>query len=131
VLLPFICCPAEIAGLEVVLHTDNEAVVHGWGSRKVKNDTSASILIRAVHILSFYLGCQVKIEHLPCNSNTLSKLADQLTRSSTTGQQQLAAISNASALPIPNALLQWLEQPSDDWCLPLRLLDYVKSILPL
>ena len=53
ILLPFLCCPAKIAGGEVVLLTDNESLVFGWGSRKITNDTSASILIRAIHIISF------------------------------------------------------------------------------
>jgi hypothetical protein len=130
VLLPFICCPAAIAGMEVVLHTDNEAVVHGWNSRKVKNDTTASILVRAIHILSFYLGCTVTVEHLPRNSTTLAKLADHLSRSSTTGETQEDAIKNASSLPIPGALLHWLQHPTEDWNLPYRLLDHVKNAIP-
>jgi hypothetical protein len=129
VLLPFLCCPAAIAGQDIVLHTDNEPVVFGWNSRKVKNDASASILIRAVHIISFYLGCKVTIEHLPRNSNPLSKLADQLTRSSTTGPAQEQAVSCAASLPMPPALIHWLNHPTEDWNLPIKLLNHVKSVI--
>jgi len=127
-LLPFLCCPREIAGREVILLTDNEAVIHGWDSRKVKKDTSASIILRAIHIISFYLGCTVNMRHLPRNSNDLAKLADQLSRSSTTGRKQLAAIAGSTSLPVPEQLSNWLKHPSEDWTLPVRLLSYVKSI---
>jgi hypothetical protein len=127
-LLPFLCCPEKIAGREVILLTDNESVIHGWDSRKVKKDVSASIILRSIHIISFYLGCTVTMRHLPRMSNDLAKLADQLSRSSTTGRKQLRAISGSTSLPIPVQLLNWLENPTEDWTLPIRLLSYVKSI---
>lgn len=127
ILLPFLCCPAYIAGKDVLLLTDNEAIVFGWDSRKVKNDISASILIRATHIIAFYLGTSVTVQHLPRMSTPLATLADQLSRSSTTGKHQLAAIQHATSLPLPQPLLDWLRNPSDDWNLPLRLLDAVMS----
>jgi len=127
-LLPFLCCPEQIAGREIILLTDNESVIHGWDSRRVKKDVSASIILRAIHIISFYLGCTVTMRHLPRMSNDLAKLADQLSRSSTTGRKQLQAISGSSSLPIPVQLLNWLENPTEDWTLPIRLLSYVKSI---
>jgi hypothetical protein len=46
-ILPFLCCPEALIGREVVLHTDSEAVVYGWESKRVNNDVSASIIIRA------------------------------------------------------------------------------------
>jgi hypothetical protein len=131
ILLPFLCCPEKIAGGEVILLTDNESLVFGWGSRKITNDTSASILIRAIHIISFYLGCSVTIEHLPRRSTTLAELVDDLSRSSTTGPAQLQLIRRAHSLPIPHVLQDWLQNPSDDWTLPLTLLNHVKSVLTL
>jgi hypothetical protein len=68
------------------------------------------------------------MHHLPRMSIDLAKLADQLSRSSTTGRKQLAAISGSTSLPIPMQLLSWLENPTEDWTLPIRLLSYVKSI---
>jgi hypothetical protein len=105
--------------------------VFGWGSRKITNDTSASILIRAIHIISFYLGCSVSIQHLPRRSTTLAELVDDLSRSSTTGPAQLQLIRRAYSLPIPHALQDWLQNPSEDWTLPLTLLNHVKSVLTL
>ncbi len=47
--LPLLCCPQALVGKELVLLTDNEAVVYGWQSRSIANDEPASIIIRAVH----------------------------------------------------------------------------------
>jgi hypothetical protein len=124
-LLPFLCCPAEIAAKEVILLTDNEALVYGWESRRVQHDTSASILLRAIHLIALFLGTTVTINHLPRMSTPSAALADELTRSSTTGRRQLAAISGASALPVPDELLAWLSNPEEDWRLADRLLHCV------
>lgn len=127
-LLPFLCCPAALAGQETILLTDNESLVFGWESRKVKNDISASILVRSIHIISHYLGTSVTVQHLPRMSTPLATLADQLSRSSTTGTSQLAAIRHAPHPPVPKPLLDWLRNPREDWSLPLQLLDSVKQI---
>jgi hypothetical protein len=125
ILLPFLCCPAAIAAKEVFLLTDNEALVYGWESRRVQHDISASILLRAIHLIALFLGTTVTINHLPRNSTPSAKLADALTRSSTTGENQLSAISKATALPVPDELLAWLAHPEEDWLLAERLLHCV------
>jgi hypothetical protein len=40
---------AALVGKELVLLTDNEAVVSGWQCQSIANDEPASIIIRAVH----------------------------------------------------------------------------------
>ncbi len=47
------------------LLTDNEHIVFGWDSRKVTNDESASILVKALHLIASYLGSWVTVQHLP------------------------------------------------------------------
>ena len=126
-ILPFLCCPESLAGREVILHTDSEAVVYGWESRRVNNDVSASIIIRALHLISCYLGCSVFVYHLPRMSNDSAKLADHLTRRRTTKAAEKAAIRAAPAVSIPAALMEWLNDPSDDWNLSIRLLEAVQD----
>jgi hypothetical protein len=116
-----------LAGREVILHTDSEAVVYGWESRRVNNDVSASIIIRALHLISCYLGCSVFVYHLPRMSNDSAKLADHLTRRRTTKAAEKAAIRAAPAVSIPAALMEWLNDPSDDWNLSIRLLEAVQD----
>jgi hypothetical protein len=57
--------PDRLQGREVVFLVDNLAVVYGWANGYIKNDLSASVLLRALHIIlafldtsNTYLGCQ-------------------------------------------------------------------------
>jgi len=125
-LLPFLCCPEFLAGKEVTLLTDNEALVFGWEKRRVQHDVSASILMRALHLIVHFLGCIVTINHLPRMSTPSAELADLLTRSSTAGSTQLAAIAGALSPPIPSQLTDWLVHPAEDWNLATDLLQAVK-----
>jgi len=127
--LPFLCCPEILVGREIVLLTDNEAVVYGWDSRKIANDESASIIIQAIHLISSFLGCWVTVQHLPRVSTPAARLADRLTRKSTTTSADLKAVSGANPFSIPSTLTRWLSFPSEDWSLPHRLLSAVKSRL--
>jgi len=124
--LPLLCCPEYLIGKEILLLTDNEAIVFGWESRKVTNDESASIIIQAMHIISAFLGCWITVRHLPRISTPAARLADRLTRKSTTKPEDLLKINLSVQYQVPSVLLRWLAYPSEDWSLPLRLLDAVK-----
>ena len=129
-ILPFLCCPTLLAAREVLLFTDNEALIFGWESRAVRHDVSASILLRALHLISCFLGCSVSVRHLPRMSNASAKLADQLTRSSTTGPEQIRLLNSVPFQQIPAPLLSWLENPAEDWSLAIALLNCVQNIMP-
>ena len=126
-ILPFLCCPTILIGREVTLMTDNEALVHGWDKRRVPHDTSASIFLRTLHILSAFLGSSVEIRHLPRISTPSAELSDALTRSTTTSATHDNAVSGAPPVIIPQALLDWLSDPSEDWQLPFALLQHVQQ----
>jgi hypothetical protein len=126
-LLPFICCPEILVGQEVTLLTDNEALVFGWDKRRVPHDNSASIFLRTIHIISAFLGASVEIRHLPRMSTPSAELADALTRSTTTLTSHRDAVSKAPQTTIPSILLDWFDNPQEDWNLPLYLLRYVQT----
>jgi hypothetical protein len=128
-LLPFLCCPKIVAAKEIILLTDSESLVFGWEKRRVQHDVSASILLRALHIISHFLGCIVTIRHLPRMSTPSAELADMLTRSSTSGPIQMSAISSALSPPVPEQLLDWLGHPIEDWSLAYNLLQAVRDNL--
>ena len=111
----------------MILLTDNESLVFGWEKRRVQHDVSASILLRALHLISHFLGSIVTINHLPRSSTPSAELADLLTRSSTTGALQLNAINHAMSPPVPDQLLDWLAHPTEDWNLANALLCAVRS----
>ena len=126
-ILPFLTIPSILRNRDIILLTDNESVVYGWLSRRIPQDTSASIFIRALHIISVFLNCNVTIRHLPRMSTPAATLADQLTRDSTTQATQRRAIHEALQPQPPQPLIDWLSNPSEDWSLPLRLLDHVRT----
>jgi len=109
------------------LLTDNEALVFGWEKRRVPHDVTASILLRTLHIISAFLGASVEIRHLPRMSTPSAEMADALTRSTTTSAFHREAVSNAPPAVIPDDLLQWFQDPREDWNLPLHLLRFVQS----
>jgi hypothetical protein len=128
VILPLLCCPQILVGKEVTLLTDNEALVHGWEKRRVTHDTTASIFLRAIHIIATFLGASVEIRHLPRISTPSAELVDALSRSTTTQECHRQAVSSAPPVVIPQALIAWMENPYEDWQLPMSLLHHVQSL---
>ncbi len=88
----------------------------------MKNDISATILIRAIHLLAYYLGIYVHVEHVPRCSDKFSTLADHLSRTTTTDVKDLESLETAVSKPIVSSLKNWLEDPKEDWELPKILL---------
>jgi len=128
-ILPLLCCPHKLVNKDVLLLTDNMAVVFGWDSRRVPHDESASIIIRSIHLIASFLGCSVTIQHLPRMSTESAVLADSLTRKSTTTDKEMALLKEATSLPVPDALTAWLNNPTEDWDLPTALLTHVKRTI--
>jgi len=128
-LLPFLTIPSFVAGKDVILEVDNIALWHGWNDRGVKGDVSASILIRALHLVSVYLGCRVFVRHVERKSTLGSVIADCLSRSSTTTSYHKRLISRSPLAPEPpSIILDWLHNPSEDWDLAIRIVNYVEEI---
>jgi hypothetical protein len=65
--------PSRLVDRDVILLTDNEALVYRWHSRQVRHDVSASIFIRAMHLISALLNCTVFVWHLPRLSKPVIK----------------------------------------------------------
>jgi hypothetical protein len=124
-LMPFLYAPKSLAGKHVIFRIDNIAVFYGWENKVVKNDTSATILIRAVHLISYFLGTYVHVQHVPRCSDKFSTVADHLSRKSTTGSSDLKVLEKVVEGTIGGELLTWLSNPTSNWNLPKRLLEEV------
>jgi hypothetical protein len=77
ILIPFVSFPEKIAGRHVVFNVDNKAVHYGWTNGGVKNDTNATEVLKAVHILASFLGCQVHVNHVLRMTNDMADLAQE------------------------------------------------------
>jgi hypothetical protein len=121
-IIPMLISPGTMAGRHLTFKVDNIAVVFGWENKVVKNDTTATILIRTLHLLSAYLGVFVHVRHEPRCSSKFSILADHLSRQSTTKQEDLAILGHVPESTVEGALVDWLRNPVIDWELPNKML---------
>jgi hypothetical protein len=128
-LAPMLTVPELLSGRHVVLRVDNIACVYGYENGQLKNDESASIMIRAARLISAYLGSVIHVEHVARRSCWEAELVDNLSRSSTSRFLEQRALSRFSHRELPEVLTKWLETPNGDWSLPLRLLEHVQNLL--
>ena len=128
-LLPFLMVPHMVRGRHIVLGVDNTSVVFGWENKSSSGDLSASVLIRALHIVATYLECHIYAKHVPRQSSKASVVADGLTRASTAKQEIWEMVGEVTQYPAPKVLWDWLENPQVDWQLGLTMIDHINNIL--
>jgi hypothetical protein len=128
-LAPLVTVPELVIGRHIILRVDNIACIYGYENGQMKNDESASIMIRSARLITAYLGSVVHVEHVPRRSCWEAELVDNLSRSSTTGFLEQRALSRFSHRELPEVLNDWLHAPVNDWSLPLKLLEHVQKTL--
>jgi hypothetical protein len=128
VILPFLLVPDQLAEQHVVVKVDNFGCIFGWNNRSVAGDICASILIRALHLISAYLGCIVHIEHLPRVLSWDAQLVDRLSRQSTTTPNDMRLLDSFTNRPIPKTLRDWLVNLVEDFSISTDLLNDVMNI---
>ena len=125
VLLPFLLIPDKLKNQHIICGVDNMGVVFGWANKKLKRDTCASILIRALHVIEAYLGSVIHVVHVPRVSNWESETADNLSRERTTGFLEKQMLSRTGLNTKLEVLSEWFINPTEDWTLADRLLLHV------
>ena len=129
ILLPFVSIPEKLANQHIVLRVDNIACIHGWENKSLKGDISASIVIRAIHLISSFLGSVIHLKHTPRKSDWESSMVDRMSRKKSTSQDDCRLLSSFCNLSPPLILREWICDPSEDWSFPISLLEYVKSVM--
>ena len=129
IMLPFLLAPKLVAGRHVVAKVDNLACVYGFENGQMKHDESASILIRTTKLIAAYLGSVLHVEHLPRRSCWEAELADNMTRTSTTGFLESRSLARFPARTLPDSITGWLDDPQEDWTLPSRVLKDIVSLM--
>ena len=113
-LLPMIAFPEKVAGRNLVFSIDHIAVMHGWLSGYVRNDRTASEVLKAAHYLASFLGVTIHVEHVPRMSNTLAEIADELSRKENSYKGRTNRIlSNGIFLEVESCLTDWLKSPCE------------------
>jgi len=127
-LLPFLLDPVSVKGQHVVLSTDNMGCYFGIHNMAVKEDISASILVRALLLVAAYLKTTVHVEHVPRKSTWESHMADMLSRKKTTRHAAKKLLNSFGETVLPGFFELWLSNPVEDWGLPNKCLNYVKHV---
>jgi hypothetical protein len=104
ILIPFLLSPDLFKNKRIVLKVDNLGVIFGIWNRNLKSDTCSAILIRALYLISAFLGSEIFAEHLPRKSNWESNLVDRLSRISSTTVNDKALISSFRVRELPDCL---------------------------
>ena len=111
-LIPLIAFPERVRGKQVIFKIDNIAVMWGWRKGYVKNDESASEILKAAKYLAGYLGTTIYVEHVGRMYEELACMADELSRKWTCeDQEEKAALEKALYRATEGFLLKWLEDP--------------------
>jgi hypothetical protein len=126
-LIPIVTAPELVAQRHIVLKVDNMACVYSFENGQVRNDETASIMIRSAKIIAAYLGTVIHVQHVKRRSCWEAELADSLSREDTTGFVEERALSRFAARELPPALSDWLANPTSDWSLPVTLLKHVRQ----
>ncbi len=129
ILIPILLNPALFMCQHIVFETDNMACVFGWEKLRCKSDSLTTILIRALHMVSFRLGSVFHVRHVPRLSTWQSTMADRLTRVTSMTSDDKRLLSSFSSTSCPNWFSDWLRSPSEDWTLPIQFLNHVEKFL--
>jgi hypothetical protein len=104
IILPFLLIPEKLMNKHIRIYTDNIACVYGIKDGYVKNDEYASIFIRAIYLISAYLGSVLHTYHVPQRSTWEAQTADNFTRLSTTSFLENQILKRFTHLRHPEAL---------------------------
>jgi hypothetical protein len=107
----------------VIIQTDSMSCFYGWENKCVKKTKTAFIIIRSISVLCAFLNCELHFQHVPRVSNWEAQLVDRLSRKSTTLLADKKLVDSFKGLRIPKSLLDWLSSPSENWSLPVSLLN--------
>ena len=112
VLILLITFPYIVRNKQLVFKIDNAAVMGGWQTGYVRNNETASEILKCIRYLSGYLGARIFVEHVDRMSDEMASLADKLSRRELSlSEKGKEALSLAEFREVKGSLLKWLEDP--------------------
>ena len=124
IIIPFLLIPKLLCNQTVVVQVDNIACHFAWLNGS-STDVMASILVRCLVLISAKLGSLVHVVHHKRESSWESRVADRLSRSRTTSVWEKRLVDSFKYRTLPGRFREWMEDPVEDWNLPLELLNHV------
>jgi hypothetical protein len=120
--------PEKLKDKFVIMKVDNISCVFGWENGYAKNDVCARIIIRAIMLVTSFLGIHLTVKHRPRVSNWEAEKVDRMSRKSTTTIEDSKLLAQFVFRDWPESLKIWLQNPTEDWDLPLNILQDVKKM---
>jgi len=129
-LIPFIAYPEKIKGRHLQFTIDNTAVKYGWYSGRVKKDSTATEILRCANYMAAYIGATIHVSHVGRVSNSMAKLADELSRIDETENESMKSFLTEDKFKEVKGYLQiWLEDPMKRKSLFRLMIDELKNKL--
>ena len=128
IVIPLLLIPEKLRNQHIVFEVDNISCCFGWENRFLKEDSYTSVLIRAAHLISYYLGSTIHVEHRLRNSSWGGKMVDRMSRERTTERNDIELLRSYKNHRLPKLFTTWLHNPIVDWELPENLLNIVESM---
>ena len=129
ILLPFVLIPERLMHQHVVCKMDNIACFYSWDKKYVKEDIYTTIIFRSLFLISSFLATIVHVKHLPRMTTWEARLTDRLSRRSSTSHGDRELLKSFGDLEAPQFFKSWLDDPTPDWDLPLKLICFVESCI--
>ena len=112
ILIPLITFPEIVKGKQLVFKIDNIGVLWGWRNGYVKNDETATEILKSARYLAGCLGTRIFIEHVDRMSEEMASLADELSRrESPRSENWQRALAESEFRAVKGFLLKWLRNP--------------------
>ena len=125
-IIPLVVAPHRCIGKPLHISIDNVAVVFAFKKRR-SNDRLAHTLIRAAYLVAGALGCQMYVSWVPRRSNTMTRIADDLTHTdfaSTLALDRYAVTTTLQSFPPP--ISDWMRDPVQDRDLGHKIIAWMK-----
>jgi len=127
ILLPVLVLNRQFRDQHVVFHVDNIACAYGWESGYLKEDRCGSILLRSLKMVEMFLGSVFHVKFVPRVSTWEADQTDRMSRLSSMVDKDRALLRSFVMWEIPDVVVDWLEEPSEDWDFANKILDWVSK----
>ena len=111
----------------MVVQVDNIGCHFAWENGYSKTDSSASILVRILVLVSEFLNCNIIINHHPRETSWEIRLADRLSREKSTESQDKRLLASFRERTLPSSFRNWMRNPVEDWNLPVIVVSELSN----
>ena len=129
-LIPFVAFPELVKGRHLKFMIDNAAVMYGWTKGRVKEDSTATEILKCAAYMAAYTGATIHVEHVGRVSNDMAELADELSRKEKTENWKMEEFVTEDKFREDSGYLKtWLGNPLADKHIYKTLLKELKGKL--